>query len=167
MEYIFTESEIRAIVAAIENQDVRKIIKKKYPELFSFKTKPEPPFDSILFLRGIFKKAQYKVDRENYPDVAFFGLDTKGNYLFHYNRNDNTFWLSFSEAWQVLQVRNLWNFEQTKMFVKITVEEYFNWKGVKCREYSTATALLFGQHFKLDGLTDFGALKPLPGNYPV
>jgi hypothetical protein len=153
MEYTFSEEDIRVIYAATKNKFARKLIDQKiYPGLYPTladspqDSKPET-FDSEDFLRGVFANAKYKVDRDKYPNVAFFGFDTDGKYLFNYNKKSHNFWLSY-DLWQVLQSKNNRDASQIEKFIKPLLEHHFKLKKVTPQRWQWRTRILLENHFK-------------------
>jgi hypothetical protein len=134
------QSALRAMLG-----DDTKTIQQKYPQLSA---EQEQPFDSEAFLRGILTNAIYKVDRKEFPDVAFFGLDADGNCLFHYDDKKNLIWLHYPKIWRILESKNNWSYEQTQRFIKGMVENHFKSKEVAPRRFFRPAPTRVEDHFK-------------------
>lgn len=110
-------------------------------------------FDPKKFLLDIFSDFNYKVDRERFPNIQFFGFDKEGKYLFGYNDKDGYFGLSYSKTWNVLERKMGWNYPQIKEFSTSVVGEHFKLNGTTTGPVDIDVWLTVEEHFKLKGIT--------------
>ncbi len=113
----------------------------------------ESKFDPNKFIDGIFNNFVRKVDRVKYPDVAFFGFDLEGNYLFEYDEKNGRFWVSYSRIWVVLEKEMKWNNAEIQKFIETKVEEHFKIGGVTPTDVCSVGHFAVEEHFKIGGVT--------------
>ncbi len=110
----------------METSEIITVLK----DLISKLEQSKSNFNPNKFIDNIFNNFVRKVDRVKYPDVAFFGFDLEGNYLFEYDKKNERFWVSYSRIWSVLEKEMKWNYNDIQKFMKTKVEEHFKIGGV-------------------------------------
>ncbi len=118
-------------------------------------------FDPNKFIDDIFNNFVRKVDRVKYPNVAFFGFDVDGNYLFEYSEKNGRFWVSYSKIWSVLEKEMKWDCADIQKFMKTKVEEHFKLRDVTPYPVRCNQLLQVEEHFKLRDVTPAAGRTPL------
>ena len=71
-----------------------------------------------------------KEDLDKFPNsLFFFHGDT---FILELEKRDDKLiaWVNYSKIWNPIYIKNDWNYDQTRAFLKVRIEEYFKLKDV-------------------------------------
>ncbi len=140
---------ICGIIKQIDMKTKQKIFDQIEELQCELKQLKSQKFDPNKFIDSIFNNFVRKADREKYPDVAFFGFDLEGNFLFEYNEKTGVFWVSYVRIWSVLETEMKGKYTDVQKFIKTKVEEHFKLRDVAPFIMKRYHPVLVEEHFKL------------------
>lgn len=104
--------------------------------------------DAINFIQETLDKIElkkYPTTNDEYPNTEFYFINDK--LYFEYNSKVGTMWCRYTDFWEVLEEKFVYNYEDIRCLVKVMMEEHFK-KEIRPTSSSDLNFIGLENHFK-------------------